>query len=170
LCSVLRAVDGHRRLSNHVEPGNPTPQKWRPRPIDRGPALEAHPLRATLKRAPRDIPATRPSWDAERGRAMGASDPVAWSVAADRWQALGYQQGAGYARWRQAEAILAAPHSSRGAAAAVLSTAAGLAVEHVLLTRAIRGLARRPHRPEHPGRARAGRRARNYPRVRVDRS
>jgi DNA-binding CsgD family transcriptional regulator/tetratricopeptide (TPR) repeat protein len=89
------------------------------------------------------IPAERATWDAERGRAAGRSDAEAWRVASERWEALGYRHRAGYARWRQAEAILAAPHSGRRAAATVLSTAAGLAVEHVPLMIAIEDLARR---------------------------
>jgi DNA-binding CsgD family transcriptional regulator/tetratricopeptide (TPR) repeat protein len=88
------------------------------------------------------IPAERTTWDAERSRTAGVSDPAAWSVAAERWEALDYRHRAGYARWRQAEALLATPHS-RGAATTVLSTAAGLAVQHVPLTRAIEDLARR---------------------------
>jgi DNA-binding CsgD family transcriptional regulator len=111
------------------------------------------------------IPAERATWDAERSRTAGAGDPAAWSVAAERWEALGYRHRAGYARWRQAEALLAAPHGSGAAAATVLSTAAGLAVEHVPLTRAIQDLARRarialdtvpePVQPDEPPTARA---------------
>jgi tetratricopeptide (TPR) repeat protein len=71
------------------------------------------------------IPAERATWDAERSRTAGASDPAAWSVAADQWEALDYRHRAAYARWRQAEALLAPPHAGRGAAATVLSTAAG---------------------------------------------
>jgi DNA-binding CsgD family transcriptional regulator/tetratricopeptide (TPR) repeat protein len=89
------------------------------------------------------IPAARATWNAERGRAAVASDPVAWSVAADGWEALDYRHRAGYALWRQAEALLTAPHGGRAAAPAVLSTAAGLAVEHVPLMTAIQDLARR---------------------------
>jgi DNA-binding CsgD family transcriptional regulator/tetratricopeptide (TPR) repeat protein len=89
------------------------------------------------------IPAARATWDAEQSRAAGASDPVAWSAAAERWEALDYRHRAGYARWRQAEALLATPHGGRGAASTVLSTAAGLAVEHVPLMSAIEDLARR---------------------------
>jgi hypothetical protein len=55
------------------------------------------------------IPAARATWTAEHGRAAGANDPVAWGVAADQWEALDYRHRAGYARWRQAEAMLAAP-------------------------------------------------------------
>jgi DNA-binding CsgD family transcriptional regulator len=88
------------------------------------------------------ISAEHATWDAERGRATGASDAEAWSVAAERWEALGYRHRAGYARWRQAEALLATPHG-RGTAATVLSTAAALAREHVPLTTAIQDLARR---------------------------
>jgi DNA-binding NarL/FixJ family response regulator len=92
------------------------------------------------------------------------SDPAAWSVAGEQWEALEYRHRAGYARWRQAEALLATPHG-RAAAAAVLPTAAGLAVEHVPLTRAIQDLARRaridldapaePAQPDEPPTARA---------------
>jgi DNA-binding CsgD family transcriptional regulator/tetratricopeptide (TPR) repeat protein len=94
-----------------------------------------HPFVATIS-------ADRATWDAEHGRATGASEPEAWSAAAERWEALDYRHRAGYARWRQAEALLATPRGG-GAAATVLSTAAGLAVEHVPLTRAIEDLARR---------------------------
>jgi DNA-binding CsgD family transcriptional regulator len=89
------------------------------------------------------IPAERATWDAERSRTAGASDPAAWSVAAERWGAPDYRHRAGYARWRQAEALLATPRCDRAAAAAVLSTAADLAVEHVPLMAAIEDLARR---------------------------
>jgi DNA-binding CsgD family transcriptional regulator len=89
------------------------------------------------------IPAALATWQAERGRAAGESNPEAWSIAAERWEALDYRHRAGYARWRQAEALLAEPHGGRGAAAPVLSAAASLAVEHVPLTRAIQDLARR---------------------------
>ena len=89
------------------------------------------------------IPAALATWQAERGRAVGESDPEAWSIAAERWEALNYRHRAGYARWRQAEALLAMPHGGRGAAATVLAKAAGLAVEHVPLMRAIQDLARR---------------------------
>jgi DNA-binding CsgD family transcriptional regulator len=88
-------------------------------------------------------PAIRATWDAERCRAAGRSDAEAWSVAAERWEALDYRHRAGYARWRQAEAMLAAPHAGRGAAATVLSTAADLAMEHLPLMTAIQDLARR---------------------------
>jgi DNA-binding CsgD family transcriptional regulator/tetratricopeptide (TPR) repeat protein len=89
------------------------------------------------------IPAAQATWQAERGRAAGESDPEAWSIAAERWEALNYRHRAGYARWRQAEALLAVPLGTRAAAAAVLSTAADLASEHVPLTTAIQDLARR---------------------------
>jgi DNA-binding CsgD family transcriptional regulator len=88
------------------------------------------------------ISAARATWNAERSRAAGASDPAAWAVAAEEWETLGYWHRAGCARWRQAEAFLATPHG-RAVAAAVLSTAAGLAVEHVPLATAIQDLARR---------------------------
>jgi DNA-binding CsgD family transcriptional regulator/tetratricopeptide (TPR) repeat protein len=88
------------------------------------------------------IPATRATWDAECARVAGVSDAEAWRAAADQWEVLDYRHRAGYVRWRQAEALLAAP-DGRAAATAVLATAAGLAVEHVPLTTAIQELARR---------------------------
>jgi DNA-binding CsgD family transcriptional regulator len=111
------------------------------------------------------IPAVRATWDAERNRAMTASDAEAWRVAAERWETLDYRHRAGYARWRQAEALLAESHRGKAPAATVLPTAAGLAVENVPLTRAIQDLARRarinldavtePVRPDEPPTARA---------------
>jgi DNA-binding CsgD family transcriptional regulator/tetratricopeptide (TPR) repeat protein len=89
------------------------------------------------------IPAARATWDAEHRRAMGKSDPAAWSVPAERWKALDYRHRAGYARWRQAEAVLTTPQGGRGAAATVLATAADLASEQVPLMSAIQDLARR---------------------------
>jgi hypothetical protein len=94
-----------------------------------------HPFVAT-------IPAEQATWDAERSRAAGSSDPEAWSVAAERWEALDYPHRAGYTRWRQAGGLLATPHGGR-AAATVLSTAADLATEHMPVMTAIQGLARR---------------------------
>jgi len=88
-------------------------------------------------------PAIRATWDAERSRAAGEGDAEEWSVAAGRWDSLGYRHRAAYARWRQAEALLALRHGGRAAAAAVLSTAADLASEHVPLMTAIQDLARR---------------------------
>jgi DNA-binding NarL/FixJ family response regulator len=89
------------------------------------------------------IAAARATWVAERTRAAGPSDTEAWNVAAEQWEALDYRHRAAYARWRQAEALLATPHGGRAAATAVLATAAGLAVEHVPLMNAIHDLARR---------------------------
>jgi hypothetical protein len=79
--------------------------------------LAEHPFVAT-------IPAERASWDAERTRLAGASDPEAWGRAASAWQDLGCPHRAGYAWWRQAQAQLdsgqpapaaAAPGGRRGA-------------------------------------------------------
>jgi DNA-binding NarL/FixJ family response regulator len=89
------------------------------------------------------IPAAKATWDAERSRTAGASDPASWSVAAERWEALGYRHRAGYAGWRQAEALLTALRGGRAAAASVLSIAAEQAAEHRPLTTAIQDLARR---------------------------
>ena len=66
-----------------------------------------HPFVAT-------IPAERATWDAERTRLAGASDPAAWSAAAKTWEDLGCPHLAGYAWWRQAEAQLDAGQPRRG--------------------------------------------------------
>jgi DNA-binding CsgD family transcriptional regulator len=106
--------------------------------VDRehGVPFTEHPLVAA-------IPAASATWDAERSRIAGAGDPAAWSIAAQRWETLGYQHRAGYARWRQAEALLTAAHGGRAAAASALSTAAAQAAEHRPLSAAIQDLARR---------------------------
>ena len=54
------------------------------------------------------IPAARATWDAERSRLSGQSDPGAWQAAADAWTALGCPHRAAYAGWRHAEARLLA--------------------------------------------------------------
>ena len=66
-----------------------------------------HPFVAT-------IPAERASWDAERIRLGGASDPAAWNAAAETWQNLGCPHRAGYAWWRHAEAQLDAGAAPAG--------------------------------------------------------
>ena len=58
-----------------------------------------HPFAAT-------IPARRATWDAERTRLAGHSDPAAWAGAASAWQDVGRPHRAGYAWWRQAQAHL----------------------------------------------------------------
>jgi DNA-binding CsgD family transcriptional regulator/tetratricopeptide (TPR) repeat protein len=46
-------------------------------------------------------------YQAERSRAAGADDPARWADVAGRWEGLGRPYQVGYARWREAEAILA---------------------------------------------------------------
>jgi hypothetical protein len=58
------------------------------------------------------IPPERATWDAERTRLAGASDPDAWAGAAKAWQDLGCPHRAGYAWWRQAQAYLDAGQSA----------------------------------------------------------
>jgi DNA-binding CsgD family transcriptional regulator len=64
--------------------------------------------------------------EAEWSRAAGPGDPDRWAAAAEAWEALGYPWQAGYARWRQAEALLARG-APRPAAAAALAGARALA-------------------------------------------
>lgn len=88
------------------------------------------------------IPAHRASWDAERTRLNGTSDPVAWTVAAKAWDELGLPHNAAYARWRQAEAQLEAGQPAT-LAGATLRMAAVLAEGHSPLQSHIRTLAER---------------------------
>jgi ATP/maltotriose-dependent transcriptional regulator MalT len=95
------------------------------------------------------IPAERATWDAERTRLGGASDPDAWSAAAKAWESLGYPHRAGYAWWRQAEAQLDAGQPATAAAAA-LQAAAAAAQGHAPLLAQIRTLAQRARILLHP--------------------
>ena len=92
------------------------------------------------------IPAERATWDAERTRLAGASDPEAWRVAAQAWQDLGCSHRAGYAWWRQAQAQLDAGQSAAGAAEA-LRAAAAAADGHAPLLAQVRLLAERARIP-----------------------
>jgi DNA-binding CsgD family transcriptional regulator len=82
------------------------------------------------------------SWQAEGSRLRGESDPRSWEQAATTWDALTRPHRAAYARWRQAEALLARP-GGRSAATEVLQTAARQAAQHIPLSDAIHDLARR---------------------------
>jgi DNA-binding CsgD family transcriptional regulator/tetratricopeptide (TPR) repeat protein len=66
------------------------------------------------------------SAEAEWSRVTGQSDPDRWAESARAWEALGYPVPAGYARWRQAEALLA-QGAPRSAAAEALTRARALA-------------------------------------------
>jgi DNA-binding CsgD family transcriptional regulator len=109
-----------------------------------------HPFVAT-------IPADRASWDAERTRLAGDSDPAAWAAAAKNWQSLGCPHRAGYAWWRQAQAQLEAGQPPTAAAVA-LRAAASAAEGHAPLLAQVRALAQRariplqapPSAPEQP--------------------
>ena len=98
-----------------------------------------HPFVAT-------IPAERATWDAERTRLAGASDPEAWRAAAEAWQDLGCPHRAGYAWWRQAQAQLDAGQPA-AAAAAALRAAAAAADGHAPLLAQVRALAERARIP-----------------------
>ena len=65
---------------------------------------------------------------AELARAEGQPDPAAWDAAAERFAALEEPFERGYARWRQAEALVAAG-ADRAAAAGALREAAEVAAE-----------------------------------------
>ena len=111
-----------------------------------------HPFVAT-------IPAERATWDAERTRLAGASDPGAWRAAAKAWQDLGCPHRAGYAWWRQAQAHLDAGQPATAAAAA-LRAAAAAADGHAPLLAQVRALAERARIPLQPPAAATPRRRR----------
>jgi ATP/maltotriose-dependent transcriptional regulator MalT len=99
------------------------------------------------------IPAEKATWDAERTRLAGASDPAAWQAAAQAWQDLGWPHRAAYAWWRRAETLLSAGQPRPAAAA--LQAAAAAADGHAPLLAEIRTLAQRariplPTRPATP--------------------
>jgi hypothetical protein len=92
------------------------------------------------------IPAARATWDAERTRLAGASDPAAWRAAAKTWEDLGWPHRAGYAWWRHAEAQLNAGQPA-AAATPALQAAAAAANGHAPLLAQIRALAQRARIP-----------------------
>jgi DNA-binding CsgD family transcriptional regulator len=98
-----------------------------------------HPFMAT-------IPAERATWDAERTRLAGESDPAAWGAAAKTWDGLGCPHRAGYAWWRQAQAQLDAGQPATVAAAA-LQAAAAAAGGHAPLLAQVRALGQRARIP-----------------------
>jgi DNA-binding CsgD family transcriptional regulator len=101
-----------------------------------------HPFVAT-------IPAERATWDAERTRLAGVSDPAAWRAAAKAWEGLGCPHRAGYAWWRQAQAYLDAGQPATAAPAATLRAAAAAAYGHAPLLAQVRLLAERARIPLH---------------------
>jgi ATP/maltotriose-dependent transcriptional regulator MalT len=82
--------------------------------------------------------------EAEWSRVEGPGDPQRWAASAQAWEALGYPWQAGYARWRQAQALLARG-APRGDATAALARARELAggLGARLLVAEIDALARR---------------------------
>jgi DNA-binding CsgD family transcriptional regulator/tetratricopeptide (TPR) repeat protein len=92
------------------------------------------------------IPAERATWDAERTRLAGPSEPGAWGGAAKAWQDLGCPHRAGYAWWRRAQAQLDTGQPATAAAAA-LRAAAAAAGGHAPLQAQIRALAEQARIP-----------------------
>jgi len=91
------------------------------------------------------VPAEWATWDAERSRLAGSSDPMAWSAAVKAWADLCWPHRAGYAGWRHAEALL--DEGEAREAAAVLRAAAEAAEGHAPLLAEIGKLARRARIP-----------------------
>jgi DNA-binding CsgD family transcriptional regulator/tetratricopeptide (TPR) repeat protein len=86
------------------------------------------------------IPAERATWEAERTRLAGPSDPAAWAGAAKAWQDLACPHRAAYAWWRQAQAQLDAGLPATAAASALHAAAAAVDGHQPLLAR-VRALA-----------------------------
>ena len=86
------------------------------------------------------------TWDAERTRLAGSSDPTAWATAAKTWQDLGCPHRAGEPYgWQQAQADLDAGQPA--SAADALRAAASAAEGHAPLLAKIRALAERARIP-----------------------
>jgi DNA-binding CsgD family transcriptional regulator len=66
------------------------------------------------------VAANRRTAEAELSRITGPADPGRWAAAAQDWEALGYPWHEAYARWRQAEALLAQGAPRQDAAAALV--------------------------------------------------
>ena len=94
------------------------------------------------------IAAERATWDAERTRLPGPSDPAAWRTAVKAWEELGWPHRAGYAGWRLAEAQLNAGQAREAASA--LRAAAEAAHGHAPLLAEIGKLALRARIPLEP--------------------
>ncbi len=86
--------------------------------------------------------AERATWQAERGRLTGDSNPDAWATAAKTWADMEHVNRAAYAWWRQAQALLDAGHPAAVAAPA-LRAAAKAAQGHAPLLAQVRALAER---------------------------
>ena len=80
--------------------------------------------------------------EAEWSRVDGPSDPRRWASSAEAWEALSHPWPSAYARWRQAEALLAA-RAPRDTAGTALAQAWTLASTHgaALLVTEIQALA-----------------------------
>jgi DNA-binding CsgD family transcriptional regulator len=72
--------------------------------------------RHSLRVAPVEAVAHQALCEAERSRLDGRSSPEAWAAAAERWEALEQPYPAAYARWREAEALVAAHRRPEAAA------------------------------------------------------
>jgi DNA-binding CsgD family transcriptional regulator/tetratricopeptide (TPR) repeat protein len=86
-------------------------------------------------------PAEGATWAAELTRVAGTPDPDAWAAAAVAWTGLGRPHRVGYARWRQAEALLHTVGRTEHVREC-LREAATAANGHVPLLTEIRSLAR----------------------------
>jgi DNA-binding CsgD family transcriptional regulator len=145
-CALL--VLGLRAVADLAERGR-AQHSERTIAFTRQAAADLEALRQRIRPRPFDVDDHRPEapaemWQsrAELSRAKNNSDATLWGRAADAWEGLNRPHRAAYARWRQAEALLAAS-DGRSLAAPILRRAAEQAVQHVPLAAAIADLARR---------------------------
>ncbi len=88
-------------------------------------------------------PAHLATAEAAATRVAGRPDPAAWAAAAARWDALGRPYPAATARWRQAEAFVAAGDRDAAAATAAGALATARTLGAIWLESEIEGLAAR---------------------------
>jgi DNA-binding CsgD family transcriptional regulator/tetratricopeptide (TPR) repeat protein len=141
---LLVTVRGHADIAERERSHGGTPERTA---SSRGSALSA--LHDAMPDSPFAPGPMRPTadadallWTAEWHRAEGTSDPFLWEAAADAYARHVRPHSEAYARWRQAQALLARSPRARDVAP-VLPLAARAAYGHEPLLAAIRRLAER---------------------------
>jgi ATP/maltotriose-dependent transcriptional regulator MalT len=137
---AVEAATAEQARARHAEAEERTARELAAGLLDRASAIAGAP---EVLPTP-TVQANLRSAEAEWSRVTGQSDPDRWAESARAWEALGYPFPTGYARWRQAEALLArgAPRSTAAEALTRARTLAeGLGAR--LLVAEIDGLARR---------------------------
>ena len=84
---------------------------------------------------------------AAEGRRASGAEPEPWEASAEEWAALGHRYPEAYARWRQAEALLARRFTRRGGEVLAVAWAGATDLGAAPLVREIELLARRARVP-----------------------